>query len=97
MNTNSSDAVGEAGEQATLKGSTMVKEISSKAFAIMMMMMRILMMKMTTMMTMTRKRRGRKRTAHTKENGALAFNSLPMNIKTLSPKDRFPAISAFYS
>ena len=30
-------------------------------------------------------------------HGALAFNSLPMNIKTLSPKDRFPAISAFYS
>ena len=91
MNTHSSDAVGEAGEQATLKNSTMVKEISSKAFATMMMMMRILMMKMT------RKRKGRKRTAHTKENGALAFNSLPMNIKTLSPKDRFPAISAFYS
>ena len=30
-------------------------------------------------------------------HGVLAFNSLPMNIKTLSPKDRFPAISAFYS
>ena len=30
-------------------------------------------------------------------HGALAFNSLPMNIKTLPPKDRFPAISAFYS
>ena len=30
-------------------------------------------------------------------HGALALNSLPMNIKTLSPKDRFPAISAFYS
>ena len=30
-------------------------------------------------------------------HGALAFNSLPMNSKTLPPKDRFPAISAFYS
>ena len=30
-------------------------------------------------------------------HGALAFNSLPMIIKTLPPKDRFPAISAFYS
>ena len=30
-------------------------------------------------------------------HGALAFNSLPMNIKTLSPKDHLPAISAFYS
>ena len=30
-------------------------------------------------------------------HGTLAFNSLPMNIKTLPPKDRFPAISAFYS
>ena len=29
--------------------------------------------------------------------GALAFNSLPINIKTLPPKDRFPAISTFYS
>lgn len=67
MSTNSSDVVGEAGEQATLKDSTMVKEISSKAFATMIMVMRILMMKMTTMMMMTRKRRGRKRTAHTKE------------------------------
>ena len=30
-------------------------------------------------------------------HGALAFNSLPLNIKTLPPKDHFPAISAFYS
>ena len=30
-------------------------------------------------------------------HGAMTFNSLPMNIKTLSPKERFPAISAFYS
>ena len=28
---------------------------------------------------------------------AMKFNSLPMNIKTLPPKERFPAISAFYS
>ena len=30
-------------------------------------------------------------------HGAMTFNSLPMNIKTLPPKERFPAISAFYS
>ena len=28
---------------------------------------------------------------------AMTFNSLPMNIKTLPPKERFPTISAFYS
>ena len=27
----------------------------------------------------------------------MTFNSFPMNIKTLSPKELFPAISAFYS
>ena len=30
-------------------------------------------------------------------HGAMTFKSLPMNIKTLPPKERFPAISAFYS
>ena len=30
-------------------------------------------------------------------HGAMTFNSLPMNIKTLPPKERFPTISAFYS
>ena len=30
-------------------------------------------------------------------HGAMTFNSLQMNIKTFSPKERFPAISAFYS
>ena len=30
-------------------------------------------------------------------HGALLFNSLPMNIKTLSPMECFQAISAFYS
>ena len=30
-------------------------------------------------------------------HGAFLFNSLPMNIKTLSPMERFQAISAFYS
>ena len=30
-------------------------------------------------------------------HGAMTFKSFPMNIKTLPPKERFPAISAFYS
>ena len=30
-------------------------------------------------------------------HGALTFNSLPMNIKTLPPKKGFPAISTFHS
>ena len=30
-------------------------------------------------------------------HGAMTFNSLQINIKTISPKERFPTISAFYS
>ena len=30
-------------------------------------------------------------------HGVMAFNSLQMKIKTFSPKERFPTISAFYS